>query len=385
MKQLNVLHLSSLGIWDIEKGKGRMSTYLPLKGEITHGHNVTFISCHDTVKNEDYEGIICKKINIPFSHSRAIVRLLALPLTDLIFFIDGYKLARKSKPDVIYSHCTFSVFPAYLLAKIFKSKFVIRMYGSGTSAFSKKKYPSYLLRKRCLKHKADAYILANDGTASDRLAMRFGVPKEKIHFLINGIKKDVQITRDEDLLREVAPNGEKIIIVLGRLANCKRVDMAISMMKKLNKKVKSKLLIVGDGPEMTSLESLAKDLNVSDSIFFAGSKNRQEIFRYLCISDVFLSMNEQTSMTNTTYEAMICGVPVVVRNRGTSSDLITNNINGILIDDSEIINLPNIISNLLNNETTRRRIGKNGRDYIYKNWPTWEERVEQEMNIIENL
>lgn len=41
---MNILNLSSLSLWDLGKGKGRVSTYLPIKGFVDRGHNVFYIT-----------------------------------------------------------------------------------------------------------------------------------------------------------------------------------------------------------------------------------------------------------------------------------------------------------------------------------------------------
>lgn len=385
MKRLNILHFSSLGIWDIKPGAGRVSTYLPLKGQIDRGHSVTFISSYGTVKTGDYEGIKCRKIWIPFSKSRPFIRLLMLPLSDFCFFFKGFSEARKEKPDIVYCHCTISVFPAFIIAKLFDAKFVIRLYGTGTAAFSKKKYPSYLFRKRCLKHKADAYILANDGTASDKLAIRLGVSKEKIHFLKNGIKKVVDLTKDEQLKKSLAPHGEKIVITVSRLQNGKQVDLIIKMMPKLVKFLPVKLAIIGDGPEKEALNNLVDELNVRENVIFLGGKKQREVYRYLNVADVFVSMNYLSSMSNPVFEAMICGKPVVALNKGTTTDLIHHNENGIVIEEEQLCELPVMVAELLQDDERLTKIGQNARQYMLDNWPTWEERVKQEVDLIEKL
>ena len=60
-------------------------------------------------------------------------------------------------------------------------------------------------------------------------------------------------------------------------------------------------------------------------------------------------------MSNPVFEAMICGTAVVALNRGTTSELIKNGENGILIEDDRLGELPQIINNLLeNNEETEK-------------------------------
>lgn len=103
------------------------------------------------------------------------------------------------------------------------------------------------------------------------------------------------------------------------------------------------------------------------------------------MADVFVSMNALSSLSNPVFEAMICGLPVIALNRGTTSELIKNGENGILIDDEQLGELPRIINNLLENNEERKRIAENGRKTILEQWPSWEERVKKEIDLIENL
>lgn len=82
---------------------------------------------------------------------------------------------------------------------------------------------------------------------------------------------------------------------------------------------------------------------------------------------------------------MICGTAVVALNRGTTSELIKNGENGILIEDDRLGELPQIINNLLENNEERKRIAKNGQRTILEQWPSWEERVRDEVDLVEKL
>ena len=72
-------------------------------------------------------------------------------------------------------------------------------------------------------------------------------------------------------------------------------------------------------------------------------------------------------------------------NRGTTSELIKNGENGILIEDDRLGELPQIINNLLENNEERKRIAKNGQRTILEQWPSWEERVRDEVDLVEKL
>lgn len=76
---------------------------------------------------------------------------------------------------------------------------------------------------------------------------------------------------------------------------------------------------------------------------------------------------------------------MVALNRGTTSELIKNGENGILIEDDRLGELPQIINNLLENNEERKRIAKNGQRTILEQWPSWEERVRDEVDLVEKL
>lgn len=76
---------------------------------------------------------------------------------------------------------------------------------------------------------------------------------------------------------------------------------------------------------------------------------------------------------------------MVALNRGTTSELIKNGENGILIEDDRLGELPQIINNLLENSEERKRIAKNGQRTILEQWPSWEERVRDEVDLVEKL
>lgn len=386
MKKLRTLHISSIGIWDIEKGKGRISTYLPLRGFVERGHSVLFLSGYKTVKTGEEDGISIKRIHIPFSQSRPLVRFLFTPLIDLCYFISLYRTAKKYKPDVIYAHTTDTSAPARWVSKRVGCKFVVRLYGVGRGNDKHlRHYPSYFMRKRCLGHKADAFILTNDGTGADKIAMQLGVPGTKIYFLKNGIEKNINITRDASLKNQFAPGGEKLVISVCRLEKSKQVDLIIKMMAGLTKLLPSKLIVIGDGAERAALEELSASLRIEKNIMFLGALPQEKIYKYLCIADLFVSMNALSSMSNPVYEASVCALPIIALNRGTTKEFIQNGYNGIVVEESQLDELPQMVCGLLSSPQECERLGNNARDYILKEWPSWEERVKNEVDIVEQI
>lgn len=385
-KKKTILHMSSLGIWDINKGAGRVSTYLPIMGMIKDGFGMSFLSSSNNVQNGMMENMKLTRIHVPFTNCRSFFQFLLYPIMCVFYIYYGIKEAYKLKPSIVYAHCVHTAFPAYIIAKIMHAKYVIRLYGVGRYPREKwRHFPSYLMRKFSLSLKADAYILTNDGTAADLFAKECGAKDERIFFLRNGIKTDVKLCYDYTLRNRITKDSEKLIISLSRLGNGKQVDLIIKAMPGIIKRISAKLLIIGDGDQREYLEKLACELGVEDNVIFLGAKKQSEVYRYLQISDLFISMNSASSMSNPVFESMLCAVPVLALNKGTTKDLITDGVNGYIIEEKDLDNMPLRVEAILRDDMNRTKIGQNARKYILDNFQTWDERVATEIDILNFL
>ncbi|MDR2887505.1 MAG: glycosyltransferase family 4 protein [Bacteroidales bacterium] len=383
---MNTLHLSTLGMWDISPGKGRLSTYLPLKGFIQRGHSVCYITNYSCQKSENFDGITIKRIRTLYSKTHPSLHVIFFPLNFICFFIAAIRQIIKTRPHVIYSHTAETALPAFLLSRLFKTRYVMRMYGVFYSPTFKLK-ASYLFPRLAFSLIADVYILTDDGTNARNVALSFGIPDSKIHFLKNGIDKSWNSnTTDEILKKQIAPNNEQIILTVSRLAKWKQVDLIIKAMPgllSLNSNVK--LIIVGDGPEEHNLKYLCTRLGIPGNIYFTGALPHSDINNYISIADLFISMNALSSISNPVLEAMICGKTVIALNKGATPELIEHNVNGILVEQNEINRLPQIISAALADGAFLQRTGAAARQFILDNFMSWQERTEYEVDLIENI
>lgn len=383
-----MLHLSSLSLWYMGKGKGRLSLFLPLKYFSDRGHFVRYVSTSEFQPSGQIENIIVCRVILPFE---AIFRKLGSLFKLYSFFVQwivllfkGYSFGRKDKTNVIYAHSTDTALPAYLLSKFLNSKYILRLYGIGNP---NKSYFSKIKLNLALSLKADAYIITNDGTSGFSYAIKKGVPKDKIHFLKNGINKDYWKRCYDTRLREsIAPNNERIILTVSRLVYSKQIHLIIEALAGLvRKKQDVKLVIVGDGPEQILLKTLVSKLNLDNYVLFIGPLEQDRVIDYIIVSDLFISMNALSSMSNPVFEAMACKKTVVALNTGATKDLIIHNKTGVLVEPEQLYKLPDILFELLSNEIIMKQIGQQAFSFIDKEWPTWEQRIDYELSIIDNI
>lgn len=140
----------------------------------------------------------------------------------------------------------------------------------------------------------------------------------------------------------ICPNGEKLIVHTSNFRPVKRVEDVLQIFKNISDKIPAKLLLVGDGPDRIKMETLCRELCVSDDVRFLGKLDVVE--EVLSVADLFLMPSEKESFGLAALEAMACEVPVVSSNAGGIPEL---NINGKTGFVSDIGNVEEMSKNAL--------------------------------------
>jgi L-malate glycosyltransferase len=139
--------------------------------------------------------------------------------------------------------------------------------------------------------------------------------EKNIEVIYNFVDVDRFSRKPIDAFRKViAPNGERILLHASNFRKIKRVQDVVKIFCEVGKAIPSKLLFVGDGPERSTAEDLARELGVFDEIRFVGKQEQMEDI--LAIADLFLLTSEYESFGLAALEAMAAGVPVVSTNAG---------------------------------------------------------------------
>lgn len=165
--------------------------------------------------------------------------------------------------------------------------------------------------------------------------------------LINiGVKKEIKtIPLGVDLpliLSSPVSNLQSDIIYVGRLLGHKNIDMLIRSVAKLKlKKADISCIIVGEGPEKATLESLSKQLNLEANItFLPFIDDSTELYGIMKASKIFVFPSEREGFGLILLEANACGLPVLTLNRpkNAATDLIQPGKNGYLfLDEKQLV------------------------------------------------
>jgi L-malate glycosyltransferase len=151
------------------------------------------------------------------------------------------------------------------------------------------------------------------------------------------LKSDFEINEDE-----------KVIIHVSNFRPVKRVKDVVKSFAKIASAMPSKLLLVGDGPEMTIVCKLVREFGLEDQVIFLGKQESLE--ELYSISDLMLLLSEKESFGLVALEAMACGVPCVGTNVGGLPEVIHHDRNGFICEVGDIEDISNKALTILNDK-----------------------------------
>lgn len=135
-----------------------------------------------------------------------------------------------------------------------------------------------------------------------------------------------------------------------------------------------RLMIVGDGPQRTQLESLACEMGIRNITDFIGRVCNDDVPLYLNQFDIYVAPSREESFGVAVLEASACGIPVVVSNVGGLPEVVKHNRTGLVVPKENIQATTESILYLVSNSKARRRMGNAGRAYVQQNFQ-WEANV----------
>ncbi len=156
----------------------------------------------------------------------------------------------------------------------------------------------------------DRYVCVGRSVA-DFSADRAGLPPEKLVVIPNGIDLEKYPARQPADLREFGVTaGRRVVVFVGRLEAQKGVKWLIETAPSwLNRLPDCELLLVGDGPLRTALETSAKTAGIADRVHFAGW--RPDVPAILTSAELLVLPSAWEGMPNVVLETMASRKPVV--------------------------------------------------------------------------
>lgn len=312
-------------------GSGVVATELG-KALAAHGHEVHFITYNQPARLDFFSANL-------FYHEVSISKypLFDFPPYELALSSKLVDVVRFENLDLLHVHYAIPHASAAFMAKQ-----ILKTYGinipvittlHGTDITLVGRDPSYNPVVTFSINQSDGVTAVSENLKEDTFA-HFNISKD-IKVIPNFIDLSRFSLKPRDhFKRAIAPEEERIIIHTSNFRKVKRTADVIRIFKKINERIPSKLLMVGDGPERANNERICRELEICHDVRFLGKQDAIE--EILSVSDLFLMPSESESFGLAALEAMACKVPVVATNVGGLPELVTQGESGFMSDLGDI-------------------------------------------------
>ena len=124
------------------------------------------------------------------------------------------------------------------------------------------------------------------------------------------------------------------IITIGSLIPRKGIDVLLNAFTMLKDQENVCLTIAGEGQIRESLQKLAIDNGLENTVQFVGDIKPDDIPEMLVSHDVFVLSSHSEGRPSVILEAMATGMPIIASNITGNNELIKNNETGLLFQDN---------------------------------------------------
>jgi len=223
-----------------------------------------------------------------------------------------------------------------------------------------------------LMNRSDALIAVSKYTVNE-LTDLYGITKEKIHVIYNGV--DIQKFKprpNKTELRhqfDLEPN-KKIVLFVGRLYHRKGLETLLRSIPPVLKEFSNvTFAISGTGfkEKEQSLRNLAKELNIKNYVKFLGYVPDEKLPELYSASDIFVLPAIYENFPFAILEAQSTALPVISTNVGGIPEFLENGKNGFVIEPGNEQELTQKLLTLLKNAELAKKMGDLGRELIVQN------------------
>ena len=284
------------------------------------------------------------------------------------FSLKILKYLRKEKIELIHFHTPITLgAQAIILSRLLK----VPLIGTFHTFITDPNYLKHIkLNSRIIQRLSWAYVRIYYNKC-DLITCPSNITRQEL--ILNGFKKNIKVVPNginiklfnnsnwKEVKKKYNNDGE-IILFVGRIAYEKNINYLLDCFSMVLKKMpRTKLLIIGDGPQMNELKSKINSLKLLSSVILLGKMEhcdfvKSSIFK-ACKIFVTASVTETQGIA--LLEAQANGLPAVGINARGTKELIKNSYNGYIVDYGDKRLFANRMMALLSNKKKYNRMSKN--------------------------
>ncbi len=337
-------------------GSGVVATELG-KALALEGHNVHFITYSQPVRLSVFSGNI-------FYHEVTVsdYPLFDYPPYELALANKIVEVAKYSKLDLLHVHYAIPHASAAYMAKQMLAAegislpFITTLHGTDITLVGKD--ASFETAISFAINESDAVTAVSESLKQDTYFYFRSVAKKEIHVIPNFIQLDQydfeQAKKDRHLY---ASEKQKILVHVSNFRKVKRVEDVLRMFDIVRKKIPSRLILVGDGPERSNIDRLCRELDTCAEILSLGKLVDPN--GILAVADLFILPSETESFGLAALEAMAARVPVISTNTGGLPEINKQGFSGMLSNVGDVEDMAKNAIHILGDEKVLEQFKEN--------------------------
>ncbi len=277
------------------------------------------------------------------------------------------QVALREDLDVLHVHYAVPhATSAYLAKNIIAEKktlpFITTLHGTDITLVGND--PSYYDITRFSIEQSDVVTAVSEYLKNQTL-YRFAVTRE-IKVIPNFVDTERFHPRKIPHFDCLRKNGEKIIMHISNFRPVKRIPDIISVFEQVLTKVKSRLILIGAGPEMEHVRSMVEEKGLKEHVSFLGRQD--DVSELIPCADLYLQPSEHESFGLTPLEAMSCGVPIIGTSGHGMDSFLGDNTAGFLYPVGDIHGMADGCVTILTDEKLAEKMGIQGRKRAIKDY-----------------
>ncbi len=278
-----------------------------------------------------------------------------------------YRVVNLYKLDILHAHYAIPyAYAAFTAKQMLKEEgkdipLVTTLHGTDITLVGQ--HPSYKHAVEFSINQSDTITSVSESLKKDTLQF-FKISKE-IQVITNFIDNSEFIDLTACRRKQFAEEDEKILIHVSNLRPVKRIEEVLQIFKNVQEKIKSKLIIIGEGPDMEKVNKFMEDNpNLIDKIRLLGKVS--DLYKILQLSDVFLLPSEQESFGLAALEAMAAETPVISSNAGGIPEVNLQGETGYLAEVGNVEAMSKYAIKLLSDDSLLAEMKKNAKAQALK-------------------
>jgi len=225
-----------------------------------------------------------------------------------------------------------------------------------------------------LRKMASRILILNKGMEEECRQANFDMTK--VSWMPNPVNTDEFLPvgtekRTELRAKHQIPDGAVVTLFVGRLDHQKKIPWLMGAFARVaRQRPEAILAMVGDGPLREDIHQLTRDLGIEKNVVFTGRLPMSGVLEWMQLSDLTTLVSEVEGLPCSLIEAMAAGLPPVVSRIEAHTQLVDNEVHGLLTELGNEEDIATGLKRLIDDRELRLRLGQQARQRMIDHFST---------------